>query len=156
MSVHEHHYPPQTMPWITRLLVNIPVRNVQGKVYNFIQICTLSINILIFYSLIWAIRIEKLTIIQLFSFAVTLISLIHKYFIQFVSLYKCNLQQITHIAEPMMWPVNPRKLTYFELQYDVVAYLITSTIFKSSTTYLITSTVEQVTSARLRGRYLRR
>ena len=42
-----------------------------------------------------------------------------------------------------MGPVNPRKLTYFELQYDVVAYLIIST-------------VEQVTSARLGGRYLRR
>ena len=43
----------------------------------------------------------------------------------------------------MKGPVNPRKLTYFELQYDAV-------------THLITSTVEQMTSATLRGRYLRR
>ena len=33
MSVHEQHYPPQTMPQIKRLLVNIPVRNVVDKVY---------------------------------------------------------------------------------------------------------------------------
>ena len=32
MSVHEQHYPPQTMPRITRLLVNIPARYVVGKV----------------------------------------------------------------------------------------------------------------------------
>ena len=34
MSVHEQHYPPQTMPRITRLLVDIPVRYVVGKVYD--------------------------------------------------------------------------------------------------------------------------
>ena len=38
MSVHEQHYPPQTMPQITRLLVNIPVRNVVGKVYDIFPI----------------------------------------------------------------------------------------------------------------------
>ena len=31
MGVHEQHYPPQTMPRITRLLVDIPERNGQGK-----------------------------------------------------------------------------------------------------------------------------
>ena len=31
MGVHEQHYPPQTMPQITRLLVNIPERNGRGK-----------------------------------------------------------------------------------------------------------------------------
>ena len=36
MSVHEQYYPPQTMPQIKRLLVNIPVRNVVDKVCSIL------------------------------------------------------------------------------------------------------------------------
>ena len=41
MGVHEQHYPPQTMPRITRLLVNIPVRYVVGKVAVYCKYQTL-------------------------------------------------------------------------------------------------------------------
>ena len=41
MGVHEQHYPPQTMPRITRLLVDIPVRYVVGKVAVYCKYQTL-------------------------------------------------------------------------------------------------------------------